>query len=200
MSTLHTLVQRATWQEEVKKSRFIAIAQSVQTPQQAMDFFAEVAVPEARHNCWAYRIGQHYRFNDDGEPGGTAGRPILQAIDGQQCDQVAVLVVRWFGGILLGAGGLMRAYGGCAANALRTAEKMPLLDWAEACFECTFSELSSVQAKLKSLGARIQAEDYTASGALLRFQVLKEDGGALAAWCQDLSRGQRLLQFAEKPD
>jgi len=109
-----------------------------------------------------------------------------------------VLVVRWFGGILLGAGGLMRAYGGCAANALRTAEKIPLLDWIDACFECTFSELSSVQAKLKSLGVRLKAEDYTASGALLSFQVLREDGEALAAWCQDLSRGQRLLQFAEE--
>lgn len=196
MSTLHTLAQRATWQEEVKKSRFIAIAESVQTPKQAMDFFAEVTVPEARHNCWAYRIGQDYRFYDDGEPGGTAGRPILQAIDGQQCDQVAVLVIRWFGGILLGAGGLMRAYGGCAANALRTTEKIPLLDWVEVQFNCTFSELSMVQAKLKSLGARTAAEDYTASGATLRFQVLRDDLDALASWCQDLSRGQRLLHIS----
>ena len=81
-----------------------------------MRFFAANSDPEATHNCWAYKIGQEYRFNDDGEPGGTAGRPILQAIEGQGMDRVAVLVVRWFGGVKLGAGGLVRAYGGCAAN------------------------------------------------------------------------------------
>ena len=74
-----------------------------------MRFFAANSDPEATHNCWAYKIGQEYRFNDDGEPGGTAGRPILQAIEGQGMDRVAVLVVRWFGGVKLGAGGLVRA-------------------------------------------------------------------------------------------
>src|SRR5690606_5532821 len=141
-----TLTGLATHQEDIRKSRFVAVAMPVKTPAQALRFFADHSVADATHNCWVYRIGDDYRFNDDGEPGGTAGRPILQAIEGQQCDQVAVLVVRWFGGILLGAGGLMRAYGGCAANALRTAEKMPLLDWIDERFVCTFSVLSTVQA------------------------------------------------------
>ena len=80
-----------------------------------------IADPTATHNCWAYRIGSEYRFSDDGEPAGTAGRPILAAIDGQGCDQVVVVVTRWYGGIKLGAGGLVRAYGGCAAECLRAA-------------------------------------------------------------------------------
>src|SRR3546814_12008083 len=73
-----------------------------------------------------FRSGSQYRFNDDGEPGGTAVRPILQAIEGQSCDRVAVLVLRWFGGIKLGPGGLIRAYGGAAAQCLRLADKVEL--------------------------------------------------------------------------
>ncbi len=73
-----------------------------------MAFLQQVAVTDATHNCWAYRHGQDYRSSDDGEPAGTAGRPILAAIDGQGFDRVMVVVTRWFG-IKLGAGGLVRA-------------------------------------------------------------------------------------------
>ena len=66
-----------------QESRFAAFAAPVSTVDEAMRFFAANSDPEATHNCWAYKIGQEYRFNDDGEPGGTAGRPILQAIEGQ---------------------------------------------------------------------------------------------------------------------
>src|SRR5690606_26298290 len=124
----YTLTGLATHQEEIKRSRFVALANAVQNPAEAMAFFAAHSVPEATHTCWAYRIGSEYRFNDDGDPGGTAGRPILQAIEGQQCDRVAVLVVRWFGGIKLGPGGLIRAYGGSAARCLNLAEKAELID------------------------------------------------------------------------
>jgi hypothetical protein len=82
---------------------------------------------DATHNCWAWRIGGDYRSSDDGEPAGTAGRPILAAIDGQGFDRVMVVVTRWFGGIKLGAGGLVRAYGGAAAECLRTAPRVPLV-------------------------------------------------------------------------
>src|SRR5690554_6025901 len=126
--TLYTLKEDAVWEETVRKSRFLALANTVQSPEQALAFIEEHSVPDATHNCWAYQIGDEYRFSDDGEPGGTAGRPILQAIQGQQCDQVAVLVVRWFGGIKLGTGGLIRAYGGCAAQCLRLAVKLELVD------------------------------------------------------------------------
>ena len=105
----HTLTAPCAHQEDIKKSRFAAFAAPVSTVDEAMRFFAANSDPEATHNCWAYKIGQEYRFNDDGEPGGTAGRPILQAIEGQGMDRVAVLVVRWFGGVKLGAGGLVRA-------------------------------------------------------------------------------------------
>src|SRR3546814_4329955 len=77
----YTLTGLATYQEDIKKSRFAVLAAPVQAPDQALQFFAQHSSPDATHNCWAYRIGSQYRFNDDGEPCGTAGRPILQAIE-----------------------------------------------------------------------------------------------------------------------
>ena len=81
----------------MRHSRFLARAATAQAPAQAMDFIAHASDPDASHNCWAWRVGQDYRSSDDGEPAGTAGRPILAAIDGQGYDQVAVVVTRWFG-------------------------------------------------------------------------------------------------------
>ena len=118
---------------EVKHSRFIVHAAPVSTPEEALAWFTQVGDPAATHNCWAYRIGGQYRFNDDGEPAGTAGRPILAAIDGQGLDQVAAVVTRWYGGIKLGAGGLVRAYGGSVAECLRLAPRRALVHWCELC-------------------------------------------------------------------
>jgi uncharacterized YigZ family protein len=73
---------------------------------------------KARHWCWAWRLGDAYRFEDDGEPGGTAGRPMLQVLEGRQLQNVAAICVRYFGGVQLGTGGLVRAYGGATAKAV----------------------------------------------------------------------------------
>jgi len=92
--------------EVISKSRFLAKAAPVQSPEEAQAFIQAVSDPTATHNCWAWKIGNQYRFSDDGEPGGTAGRPMLTAIEGQDFDRVAVVVIRWFGGTKLGTGGL----------------------------------------------------------------------------------------------
>jgi uncharacterized YigZ family protein len=77
--------------------------------------------PKARHFCWAWRIAAGYRFNDDGEPGGTAGRPMLQVLEGSGLEDLAAICVRYFGGVKLGTGGLARAYSGATARALEHA-------------------------------------------------------------------------------
>src|SRR6185312_16161271 len=153
--TLSTLVQRCRHQQEIRKSRFLAIAAPVSSAEQALAFLREAADPAATHNCWAWRIGDGYRFNDDGEPGGTAGRPILQAIDGQQMDGVAVVVTRWYGGIKLGAGGLVRAYGGTAAECLRQAERIALVAMTRLGVRCEFAELALLKARLKELQGEV---------------------------------------------
>ncbi len=121
-----TLTGFCEFREEIRKSRFITFAAPITSPQDAQAFIEQHSDLNATHNCWAWKLGGQYRSNDDGEPGGTAGRPILAAIDGQGCDRVLVVVTRWFGGIKLGAGGLVRAYTDAVAQALLTADKTPL--------------------------------------------------------------------------
>ena len=98
-----------------KKSRFIATVRPVDTEEEAVQFIDEMKKKywDARHNCYAFSVGKEQevlRFSDDGEPGGTAGKPILEVITGQKLHNVAVVVTRYFGGTLLGTGGLVRAY------------------------------------------------------------------------------------------
>ncbi len=109
-----TLTGLCEFREEIRKSRFITLAAPITSPQDAQAFFEQHSDLNATHNCWAWKLADQYRSSDDGEPGGTAGRPILAAIEAQGFDQVAVLVIRWYGGIQLGTGGLARAYGGGA--------------------------------------------------------------------------------------
>lgn len=102
----------------IEGSEFLAFAERADSAPEALAQLAALRTryPDATHYCWAYQIGPLYRFSDDGEPGGTAGAPMLRAIGGQDIDHVMVVVVRYYGGIKLGTGGLVRAYGGAAAE------------------------------------------------------------------------------------
>ncbi|WP_454831500.1 IMPACT family protein [Pseudoxanthomonas wuyuanensis] len=166
-----TLAVAASYLLEVKHSRFLAQAAPANTPESALGFLQQVADADATHNCWAYRIGGEYRSSDDGEPAGTAGRPILAAIEGQGYDQVMVVVTRWFGGIKLGAGGLVRAYGGAAAECLRLAQRQPLVAMREMQLACPFEDLGSVHNALAAHGAEKIGEDFDESGALLTISL-----------------------------
>jgi uncharacterized YigZ family protein len=191
MSTLlHTLAVEARHSEDIRKSRFLAQAAPVETPQQALAWVQAVSDTAATHNCWAYRIGQDYRFNDDGEPGGTAGRPILQAIEGQGIDRVAVVVTRWYGGIKLGAGGLARAYGGTAAECLRLAERVPIVAMARLGLHCDFAELARMKARLKDLGTEIEQENFDANGVTLHLRLPQDQVIEAKARIVDISRGR----------
>lgn len=188
---MFSIGQPATFGQEIKKSRFLAAAGPVSSEAEAKQFIEAHSVADASHNCWAWRIGMNYRFNDDGEPGGTAGKPILQALDGQMLDNIAVVVTRWFGGILLGSGGLMRAYGGTASACLRTAVRIPIVTTVEATVTCGFSDLALVQARLAaSSGVRILRETFIATGAELTVAVPQADAPAIARMVIDLTSGR----------
>lgn len=189
----------ASYQEDIKKSRFLVHAGPADSTQQAMRFFADNANLEATHNCWAYRIGDEYRFNDDGEPGGTAGRPILQAIDGQQCDHVAVLVIRWFGGIKLGSGGLIRAYGGTAAQCLRLANRTERIDEISLDCECVYSDIAIVQSRLAIFQAHIQQEHFNSVGVCWTLKMPRDQADSFIASFINLTRGQGVWGYTEQP-
>lgn len=195
--SLHTLLHPVQFALEVKKSRFLARASSIDSTEAALAFLRDVADPAATHNCWAYRLGEAYRFSDDGEPGGSAGRPILAAIDGQGCDQVMMVVTRWYGGVNLGVGGLVRAYGGAAAECLRSAAKRELVSLIEVELRCAFALSGSVHGLLAAHSAEKLAESFDEHGLRLRLRLPVAMYSGLGERLRDLSRGAATLETPE---
>lgn len=152
---------------EVKKSRFLVRYCAITNKQQGLQWLAHWRefYPDARHHCWGLLIGQpdspsELMMSDDGEPSGTAGRPIINAIQGKQVGNICVVVVRYFGGTKLGAGGLIRAYGGAVSQALDRADYVeikPKLRWR---FIGSFAVEQSVRYWLQSHAAELLAVEY----------------------------------------
>ncbi|WP_243369602.1 IMPACT family protein [Microvirga solisilvae] len=196
---MFTLERAASIESVVKKSRFVAIAGPITGELEAKAFVAEHSDATANHNCWAWRIGQSYRFNDDGEPSGTAGKPILQAIDRLQLDNVAVLVTRWFGGILLGSGGLVRAYGGAAAECLRAAPLVEIIAVQEAVITALFSDLALVKARLAgAVGVRIESESFTETGAVIKAALPEKGASQILRMITDVTSGRADIRLVEQ--
>ncbi|MHC8304058.1 IMPACT family protein [Pseudomonas sp. PB3P13] len=189
-----TLSGFCEFREEIRKSRFITFAAPIGSPGEAQTFIEQHSDLNATHNCWAWKLGDQYRSTDDGEPGGTAGRPILAAIDAQDCDQVAVLVIRWYGGIQLGTGGLARAYGGGANKCLQAAAKIELISRVPLSCTCGFAELTLLKLRLAELGGLIVEETFTANGVELQLAIGEAQIDTLQSQLADLSRGRILLR------
>lgn len=187
---LFTLAEPVFYREEIRKSRFLTIAGPVNNAEQAQAFLQAHSDSQATHNCWAWKCGPQYRSSDDGEPGGTAGRPILSAIEAQGYDQVMVVVTRWYGGIQLGTGGLARAYGGSANKCLQQAPKLALVTKALFCCQCTFSELALVRLRIEEAGGDKVSETFQAHGVDLELAVPPASVPELAAQLSHLSRGR----------
>ncbi|XP_062191916.1 uncharacterized protein LOC133895534 [Phragmites australis] len=155
-----TLVGRVSCEREIKRSKFIAIAAPVPNERAAMAFLDEVKDPRATHNCWAYKLGEQFRYNDDGEPSSTAGKPIYSAIISSGVDMVMVVVIRYFGGIKLGTGGLVRAYGGVASECLKDAPTILVKPQARVGMEVPFDLLGTVYHQLQHFQAEDIKQDY----------------------------------------
>ena len=170
---MKTLAGPAQLAEEIKRSRFIAHAGRVDNLDDTLVFFERVQDASATHNCWAFRIGQTYRFSDDGEPASTAGKPILAAIDGQAVDHVMVVVTRHFGGIKLGVGGLIRAYGGITSRCLQQSDCVEELPKTNMRLEVPFDSVGVVHQLLRDRPIEKLAEDYLDN--LVRFKLSIQD-------------------------
>ncbi|KAK3121974.1 hypothetical protein QOZ80_8BG0663470 [Eleusine coracana subsp. coracana] len=155
-----TLQGRVRCEREIKKSKFIAIAASVPNERAVMAFLDEVKDTRATHNCWAYKLGEQFRYNDDGEPSSTAGKPIYSAIISSGIDMVMVVVIRYFGGIKLGTGGLVRAYGGVASECLKDAPTCLVKPKARVGMEVPFELLGTVYHQLQHFQAEDIKQDY----------------------------------------
>ncbi|XP_062011129.1 uncharacterized protein LOC133727548 [Rosa rugosa] len=155
-----TIKERVTFEKEIKKSKFIALAASVSDEQSAFSFLSQVRDPRATHNCWAYKVGDQYRSNDDGEPSGTAGKPIHSAIESSGIDRVMVVVIRYFGGIKLGTGGLVRAYGGVTSECLRNAPTHLVKSKVRMGVEVPFDLIGILYHQLQSFQVEDIKQDY----------------------------------------
>ena len=164
-----TPVEPATVDTEVKKSRFVATCAPCTSADDALAFIRDHADLTASHNCWAFRTGESvYRFSDDGEPGGSAGAPIMNAVNASGLDFVVCVVTRYYGGTQLGVGGLIRAYGGAAQLALEKAtetavEVTPKVDCA---VNCAASDLGGVYLALDEFKAVTIDEEFSDDGTV----------------------------------
>ena len=149
-----------------KKSRFIANVKSVETVEEAQAYIEEMRKKywDARHNCSAFSVGTERvitRCSDDGEPGGTAGKPILEVISGSGIHNIVVVVTRYFGGILLGTGGLVRAYSDATKKAIQKSELLFQKDGFEIELETDYSNLENFKYYCKSNDINIINIDYS---------------------------------------
>lgn len=167
-----------------KRSKFYAFACPVDTAQEALARVAEYRqrYHDARHVCWAYALGadaSEWRANDDGEPSGTAGRPILGQLRSRQLTGALVVVVRYYGGVNLGTGGLIVAYRTAAGDALDHAATVERT--VEASVECrpSFAQTSAAMRVAKEAGARMTAQTYDADGSHIVFAVRASAAPAL---------------------
>ena len=165
--TYKTIATKSEGIYKEKGSKFIALAYPVTTEDEIKEIIAGLKKEyyDARHHCYAYILGPDksaYRQNDDGEPSGTAGRQILAQIDAAGLRDILVVVVRYFGGILLGVPGLIAAYRAAAADAIANAprlEKTASRTWT---LQCGYDALPEVENGLKSIGLQPQKRDFAA--------------------------------------
>ena len=188
------LIAPCQWQLLVRKSRFVCHATRVDRIEQALHFIDSVRDDSASHTTWAFRIGSSYRSSDDGEPAGTAGRPILAAIDGQGLDRTVAVVLRWFGGIKLGAGGLVRAYGGCAAECLRRGERAPWVESVTIEVDLGFTDLGTVHQLAAGFQGEKLAERFHPDGACLILRVPADRLPDLRVALRDATQGRARLR------
>ncbi len=167
VKTYTTVRQDGDGEFEEKKSVFISHARRMTTEDAAKGFIASVKkeYSDARHNCWAYLLAESNiaRFSDDGEPQGTAGLPILNVIKGSGAVDVAVVVTRYFGGILLGTGGLVRAYTEGAKRAIESAEVVTYELYDEFTAVCSYSDYQKLEYELPRFGVKVDSVDFGAS-------------------------------------
>ena len=181
---------------EFERSRFITTVQAAASPQEAQAFVAELKAefPDANHNCWAYLVGppgssDRIGLSDDGEPHGVAGKPMLTTLQHSGLGDTAVVVTRYFGGIKLGKGGMVKAYTAAVQTALEQLPRAERIDWVHltVCFD--YHLLTPLQRRLADFEAE-ELESSYADKVSLKLRLPQEQRGAFEQMFTDLTAGQ----------
>lgn len=186
----------------IRKSRFIGHVMPVESEEEAVLFIEDIKKKHwnATHNCSAYSIGERdeiQRQSDDGEPSGTAGKPILEVIRNQGVKNVAIVVTRYFGGIMLGAGGLIRAYTDGAVLALEAGEVITRVLRREVLVEIDYTWLGKVENEIRGRGIKTGETMFT-DKVTLKCLPRNNEADAFMAWITDLTQGQALVTEGQR--
>lgn len=195
-----TLSSQHQFSTVMKNSEFLGFAAPAASLETAQTWLEAVRqrYPDSSHVCWAYKIGQLYRFSDDGEPSGTAGAPMYRALELSGLDCVVLAVVRYYGGTNLGAGGLARAYGGVAAEVLRIAEKLEVHPRIPIHMAVPFHQVGLLYRLLEDFDVTQQTEEFTSDGLEVKGLLLESQLEALKTQLQNVTRGRgELVMFGE---
>jgi uncharacterized YigZ family protein len=179
----------------IKKSRFIANVAPVQSEADAWAFIEKIRAEhkEATHNCFAFKVGSAQRMSDDGEPSGTAGRPIFDVLDKQGLSDTVVVVTRYFGGILLGAGGLVRAYSQTAVAGVEAAGVAQAVTAVDLEIVLDYSLVGKVQYLLGQRGA-LTLDSQFGQDVTILCRILADQAGALESDLAEASAGRILVE------
>lgn len=190
-----TLRHEASAEFEEKRSVFIGYAKPVKTEAEAMEFVKKIRGKhgDARHNVFAYTLGGGVtaRYSDDGEPQGTAGIPVLDVLRKSGVDDACIVVTRYFGGILLGAGGLVRAYSAAAKMALDAADIATFEPYTEFSLTCTYPEYQKISAELPRFSAIIDDTDY-ADNVTVKFAIKSDKNQQLTDRICEMTAGKSI--------
>ena len=183
--TYKTIISEAEGLYKEKGSKFLSFAMPVSTAEQAKEIVKEYRKKyyDARHVCYAYMIGAErtdFRANDDGEPSGTAGRPILGQINSRELTNVLVIVIRYFGGILLGTGGLVVAYKEATADALNQTEIIEKTVDIRISISFDYVLMNDVMRVIKDVNAQITAQTYV-NQCMMQLSIRKQDAELLSS-------------------
>ena len=191
------------FEEEIKKSRFITYLQHTEGLEDARAFLAKIKQehPNARHHCWAAVAGKptdslQLGFSDDGEPAGTAGKPMLSALQGSQLGEISAVVVRYYGGILLGTGGLVRAYGNGVQQALKLIESEIKVERTPFKLYCDYNQLNLVQQLCEKYQVEILSQDFQVNIHLI-LGISKKTVDVFSSELTEKSAGRLVIQLLE---
>ncbi|MEU0685606.1 YigZ family protein [Streptomyces uncialis] len=194
-----TVAQEGVHETEINRSRFLCALSPAATEEEAQRFIARVRKEhaDATHNCYAYVIGADasvQKANDDGEPGGTAGVPMLQMLLRRDMRYVVAVVTRYYGGVKLGAGGLIRAYGGSVGEALDTLGTLTRRRFRLATVTVDHQRAGKLQNELRATGREVRDVRY-GEAVTIGIGLPDADVDAFRAWLADATAGTAVLEL-----
>ena len=194
----YTLQSTVTVELDIRKSRFIGIVMPVADRDAAMALLEQLRAenPAATHVCWALLAGGQSGMSDDGEPSGTAGRPMLEVLRHHDLDGVLAAVIRYYGGIKLGAGGLVRAYTDAVASAMQIAERVERIAYTEFAIEVDYADETRVRHWLDQQGYALAGSEYGMKARLMMRLPASAEAGAREQ-LRDVTHGRGVFDDPE---